>query len=230
MRAVWYVTCLSVAVSFPIATVHGQTEWVHERLARVASSPSWLNAHVSPLGVPVFTASTGTAVSVFVGSTNLSEAILGPGYHSAVARGVTEEGLPIWWDRGGRRLFVGTEEVAANVTDVAYNQRARGGHVSYVRYIDGLYKVFVGDTDVTTMALGPTGEGRLPSAPNTDGVLAWRGRGPGTDGYWDMFAGTENLSSFLGPGRTAEGGRIDDAGHVAWIGRSPRLETGARYL
>jgi hypothetical protein len=224
MRALYPALCAAVAVL--CGEAYGQTQWVHERLATSThyNPPQSYYSYVSPGGVPVYELVTETGLNVFAGRTNVSLQVEG-GFHSAGARGVTDDGLPIWWDHS--RLYVGTDVFATSVSYAAPYQRGRGGQISYERYVDGLSKAYVNHSDVTTAALGETGEGRTPSVPSPSGSVAWRGRGASTEGYWDMFAGTENMSAFLGAGRTAEGGWVDDAGHVLWLGRAP--STGNRY-
>ena len=213
-------SAISVLIStFSLASSTWAQWWVHERLVEgLLVEPYYLYAFVSPSGVPVYRGGTETGGNVFVGRRNFSLEVLGV-THSAFPYGVTDDGRPIW--EALNRLYVGDADISSSVATSVLNvprQSGRGGYFSFEGFAGGR-RVFVNETDVTTAALGPDGVGRLPSAPNSSGQVAWRGR-PAGQTEWDLYVDDRNVSSFLGPGREIGGAWVDEAGHVFWSGKS----------
>jgi hypothetical protein len=210
------LTVVHLAAVVPAAAQSGL--WRHDLLVEgLLLRPH--SAYVNPSGVAVYAGRTDTGTNIFVGGRNYSLEVFGA-YHMAKSFGVTASGLPIWTSLN--QLYVGATNISQAVTTSVTNvprQFGCGGYFSFQGSSGGRQKVFVNETDVTAAALGPEGSGELPSAPNSSGQVAWRGR-PAGQTEWDLFVDDRNVSSFLGPGRELGGAWVDEAGRVAWNGKS----------
>ncbi len=190
-------------------------------LVQGAGSP---NPMVSSRGESVYTgAFTPGMTRVFVNGVDYSSQL----HPERPARhfGITDDGRPIWlcYFATYRDLYVGTASMGASngydVVDYLVPQRGLGDRFTYLGTKDGRTVAVVSGDDLTTPVLGPTGIASFVGAPTAGGLVAWVGRGPSTDGYWDGFVDGANLTKpLLGDARGGSGHRYDN-GRTVVVGK-----------
>jgi hypothetical protein len=211
-----YIT-LMVGLGLLPAVAPGQIVWRHQKLqSGLFNVFEWPYCVVNGSGKAAYTVETSTGMNVFLGPVNYSTLVYG-GPNSSQLRGIAADGDPIWLLFN--HLYKGNKRIAVQVKDADF-QDGLGGHLTYVATVAGRDRAFIDETDVTTPALGETGIGVLAEVPNAYSVFAWRGKGPGTDGYYDVFKSGVNLSkNLLGANRYAYPNGTMENGQSVWNGR-----------